>query len=552
MRIVRTVSSADYHLAGAAAGVAFTVPHGTIDESCRRPLMGRAIPLIAGPRRSQVHRRAGGSRRSGGRARPQLDETQRALNARLEGGLEFWQTAGSYEAERHQDPPDLRRLAGVELAKRVPQASHAEWKPPKNRPSPVDMVVAGNAGRVAELVPLRMGRMAASPFAFLRGAASVMAWDLSHTPVSGPEVVIDGDAHINNFGLFGTPQREVIVDMNDFDEATRGPWEWDLKRLVASVNVAGRENGLNRKERRRAVSEAAFGYRWNINRLWTRGVLDVWSLLIHADRKPGVVKVPNKAWAIVQKTVSKAQRTTNETLLPKVAHRRHDGGWRFVDAPPILTRVDDETRGKVVASLAEYADSLSPAYRYMLRRYAVADVAHRVVGVGSVGMRAYLVLMFGNGDNDPLFLQVKEAGEPVHAQYLPPLPIRLPHQGRRVVVVQRLLQASGDPMLGHTTIDGRPFYVRQMKNMKASLPVQFMTGEPFEFWAFACGALLARAHARSGDAAKIAGYCGDGDGLDRALVEFAESYGDQTERDHAELVRAIKNGRVRATAGDEE
>ena len=514
--------------------------------------MARAMPLMVGARKSPVQHRARRNQRPGRRARPELDEAQRALIAQLEGGLEFWQTAGAYEAERHQEPPELRLLAGVELAKRVPHASHAEWKPPRNRPNPVDVVVAGNAGRVAELVPLRMGRMAASPFAFLRGAASVMAWDLSHTPVTGLEVIIDGDAHINNFGLFGTPQREVIVDMNDFDEATRGPWEWDLKRLVASVNVAGRENGLNRKERRRAVMEAAFGFRWNINRLATLGVLDVWSLLIYADRKPGVVKVPQKAWAIIQKSVAKAQRTTNETLLPKVAHRRHDGGWRFVDAPPILTRVDDETRGKVVASLAEYAESLSPAYRYMLRRYAVADVAHRVVGVGSVGMRAYLVLMFGNGDNDPLFLQVKEAGVPVHAQYVPTLPIRDPHQGRRVVAVQRLLQASGDPMLGHTTIDGRPFYVRQMKNLKASMPVQFMTGEPFEFWAFACGGLLARAHARSGDAARIAGYCGESDGFDRALVAFAESYGDQTERDNAELVRAIKNGRVRAIAGDEE
>jgi uncharacterized protein (DUF2252 family) len=434
----------------------------------------------------------------------------------------------------------------VELAKRVPHASHAQWKAPKHRPSPVDVIVAGNAGRMADLVPLRMGRMAASPFAFLRGAASVMAWDLSHTTVTGPEVIIDGDAHINNFGLFGTPQREVIVDMNDFDEATRGPWEWDLKRLVASVNVAGRENGLTGKERRRAAMRAAFGYRWNINRLWTMGVLDVWSLTTAADRKPDVIKVPQKAWAIIKKTVAKAQRTTSETLLPKVAHRRHDGGWRFVDAPPILTRVDGATRGKIVASLAEYAESLSPAYRYMLRRYAVADVAHRVVGVGSVGMRAYLLLMFGNGDHDPLFLQVKEAGEPAHAPYLPPMPIRDLHQGRRVVVVQRLLQASGDPMLGHTTIDGRPYYVRQMKNMKASMPVQFLSGEPFEFWAFACGALLARAHARSGDAARIAGYCGESDGLDRALAAFAESYGDQTEHDHAELVKAIKSGRVRA------
>jgi uncharacterized protein (DUF2252 family) len=470
------------------------------------------------------------------RAQLSQDETQRALFAQLDG-LEFWQSVGTYEAARHQESLTLRRAAGAQMLKVVPHAAHATWVRPKNRPSAVDIVVAGNIGRQADLVPLRMGRMAASPFAFLRGAASVMAWDLSHTAVTGPQVVIDGDAHINNFGLFGTPQREVIVDINDFDEATRGPWEWDLKRLVASVNVAGRENGLNRKEQRRAARQAGIGYQWNINRLSTMGVLDVWSLLIYGDRKPGAVKVPNKAWAIIQKTVSKAQRTTNQSLLPKVAHRRHDGGWRFVDAPPILTRVDDDTRTKVIESLGEYAETLSPAYRYMLRRYAVA---HRVVGVGSVGLRAYLLLMFGNGDGDPLFLQVKEAAVPVHTPYVPALPIRESHQGRRVVIVQRLLQASGDPMLGHTTIDGRPYYVRQMKNLKASMPTALMTGEPFEFWAFACGALLARAHARSGDAAKIAGYWGETDSLERALAEFAEAYGDQTERDHAELLKPLK------------
>ena len=234
-----------------------------------------------------------------------------------------------------------------------------------------------------------------------------------------------------------------------------------------------------------------------------------------------------------------------------MARRGHDGGWRFVEAPPILTRVNDATREQVVASLTEYAETLPAAYRYMVGRYAVADVAHRVVGVGSVGTRAYLLLMFGNGDHDPLFLQVKEATAPVHAPYLPALPIRNAHQGNRVVTVQRLIQASGDPLLGHTTIDGRPFYVRQMKNMKGSMPVAFMTGEAFEFWGFACGVLLARAHARSGDAARIAGYCGEDDTLDRALAAFAEAYGDQTERDHADLVKAIKSGRVQAIESEE-
>jgi uncharacterized protein (DUF2252 family) len=333
---------------------------------------------------------------------------------------------------------------------------------------------------------------------------------------------------------------------NDFDEATIGPWEWDLKRLVASVNVAGRENGMSRRKRRRAVKQAVAGYRFNAERLSTMGLLDVWSDFAYADRPTKVVKVPKKAWALIQKTVAKARKTTNESLLPKIAQRRHDGGWRFVDDPPVLTRIDDETRKKVVASLVEYAEHLPPSYRFMLNRYGVADVVHRVVGVGSVGTRAYLALLFGNGDDDPLFLQIKEATSPAHAPYLPPPGLRSDHEGSRVVNTQRVIQSLGDPMLGHTTIDGRPYYVRQMKNMKASMPVPFMTGTPFNFWAFLCGVLLSRGHARSGDVACITGYCGDGDTLDRALADFAEAYGDQTERDHAELVTAIKRGRVKA------
>jgi uncharacterized protein (DUF2252 family) len=336
----------------------------------------------------------------------------------------------------------------------------------------------------------------------------------------------------------------VIVDLNDFDETTTGPWEWDLKRLVASVNVAGRENGFSRKERRRAVRQAVYGYRFNVARVSTMGVLEVWSLFASAEHDQGVVRVPRKAWALVQKVAAKARRTTNQTLLPKVAQRRNDGGWRFIEDPPVLTRVDAGTRRKIAAALVAYAENLPSAYRFMLRRYALADVCHRVVGVGSVGTRAYLALLFGNGDHDPLFLQVKEASPPAHAPYVPVPPLRRDDQGLRVVAGQHALQALGDPLLGHTTIDGRPYYVRQMKNMKASMPVAFMAGPSFEFWAFACGALLARAHARSGDAAAIAGYCGDGHTLDRALADFAEAYGDQTERDHAALVQAIKRGRV--------
>ena len=256
------------------------------------------------------------------------------------------------------------------------------------------------------------------------------------------------------------------------------------------------------------------------------------------------IQIGNKFRAVVKKVLAKAQRTSSATLLEKVARRQADGGWRFVEEPPILTSLDEATREKIIASLTEYAETLPPEYRIMLHRYSVADVCHRVVGVGSVGTRAYLVLLFGNGDDDPLFLQVKEAVAPAHAPYLPPLPVRVNHEGFRVIKTQRLLQSLGDPLLGYTTIDGRHYFVRQMKNLKASMPIEFLTGEPFEFWGFFCGALLARAHARTGDIAKIAGYIGKSDAFATALAEFAEAYGDQTERDHAALVEAVRMGHV--------
>lgn len=482
---------------------------------------------------------------------PELDAKQKEVIAKLASTPDYWQIGGKeYNPLESHDSIETRYEKGQAIRKQVPLESHAEWKPPEGRPSGVDFVIAGNAGRQEELVPLRMGRMAASPFAFLRGAVAVMAWDFSHTPISGIQVVIDGDAHINNFGLYGTAQRDVVIDLNDFDEAIPGPWEWDLKRLVASVNVAGRENGLNKRERRRAVMECVAGYRFNLERLHPMGILDVWSVYGYADRKPKFIDVPKKAWAMIQKTVQKARATTNETLLPKVARRQADGGWRFVENPPILTRLDDGTRTKVIDSLVAYSETLPLGPRQMLRRYSVGDVAHRVVGVGSVGTRAYLVLMFGTGDKDPLFLQVKESVVPAHGPYLPPIPWRrVPHQGLRVVSGQRMLQAEGDPLLGHTTIDGRDYFVRQMKNMKASMPLEWLTGEPFYFWVSVCGAILARAHSRMGDAAKMAGYCGRSEVLDEALAEFAESYGDQTETDHASLVKAIKKGRVKALEG---
>jgi uncharacterized protein (DUF2252 family) len=452
---------------------------------------------------------------------------------------------------RDLKPWKERRAAGKMLRRKVPRESHAEWKPGKHRPDPLKLLAESNKGRQEHLIPLRMGRMAASPFAFLRGSACVMAADLSTTPFSSIPVIIDGDAHLNNFGMYGTPLRDVVFDLNDFDEAIVGPWEWDLKRLVASVNVAGRAIGLNRRDRATTVRRCVAGYRLNLHRLGSMGVLDVWYLHYYPGRSNPLVKMTSKVEAVFANTLAKAMHSDNRALLPKVAEHTGTGRWTFKEDPPVLTAAH-VSKEKIIDALNRYGETLSPERRFMLARYHVAAVAHRVVGVGSVGTRDYLVLLFGNGDDDPLFLQVKESVMAAHARYLPPLRDEFRHNGKRVVAGQRALQASSDPMLGYTSMDGRHYCVRQMKDLKASIPVESLTGASFTFYAWCCAVILARAHSRTGDPARIAGYCGKSTVLDEALAEWAESYGDQTERDRRLLVEAIRNGAIKAEAQEDE
>ena len=440
-------------------------------------------------------------------------------------------------------PVAERRNEGKALREKLPRETHAEWTRDKSHPGAVEIVMQSNAGRQPELIPLRLARMAASPFAFYRGAAAVMAHDLSRTPITGIPVVMDGDAHVNNFGLYGSPQRDVIFDLNDFDETVLGPWEWDLKRLAASINLAARENGMNQKECNTAVRHCVRGYRENMERLSSMGVLETWYLHAYPGRENPLIKTDAKSKAFASKAVDKAARQTNTTLLSKVADREKNGQWHFREDPPVLRRVDAKTRASVIRALDDYSATLSRERQFMLTRYRVADVAHRVVGVGSVGTRAYLVLLFGNGDRDPLFLQVKEAIVPAHAPFLPNPLANLEHQGMRVVMGQRAIQSSTDVMLGWTQIGPLPFYVRQMKNMKGSIPLEWLSGTTFYFYAWACGALLARAHARTSDAALIHGYCGSSSVLDQALAQWAEAYTVQTVKDHAELVNAVKSDR---------
>lgn len=467
--------------------------------------------------------------------------------------LEHWQRQGPYDFHSGLEPVQLRRAMGKALRKAIPRESHAEWSPSPERPDPLEILKATNAGRIEDLVPLRMKRMAASPFAFFRGAAAIMARDLAAAPLTGLHVVIDGDPHLANFGMHGTPQREIVFDLNDFDETTLGPWEWDLKRLVASVNLAARQIGLGRRERRTAVMDCVAAYRQSAVRLQELGVLDVWYMHSYPDKKHSLRQnLDPKSHAVFAKALEKARENTSAGLLPKVAGREPDGAWRFRDDPPTLTRVSELTAAKIAAALGEYVETLLPERRFMMKRYRLVDIAHRVVGVGSVGLRAYLALFIGNGDHDPIFLQVKEARRSVLADSLPALPPLLAHEGRRVVFGQRLLQASTDFLLGWTTIEGRSFYVRQMRNMKAAIPIESLTRAPFGAYACACGDVLCRAHARTGDIAKIAGYCGKSAALDVALSEFAERYGDQTERDHAALEASLTGEDAVEPAGDRE
>ncbi|MGA3225326.1 MAG: DUF2252 domain-containing protein [Acidobacteriaceae bacterium] len=458
-------------------------------------------------------------------------------------------------ASKQVDSPDKRlnmrkplptveqlHAQGKAMRESVPRELHGQWKPHAQRDDVLSIIKRSNAGRQERLIPLRMERMAESPFAFLRGAVAVMAHDLFPTPTIGHNVVLAGDAHLGNFGLYGSPHRELVFDLNDFDETLIGPWEWDLKRLTASVNVAGRENGLSARERRVAVMQAVQGYQTNMARLEPMGTLDIWHLHSFPGRSTELRKVPAKAQAVIEKIMAKATRSDHNGLLRKVADKDASGHWRFREDPPILTRVHAARKKSLILALEKYSLTLTRELRYMLSRYRVEDVAHRVVGVGSVGTRAYLVLLIGKHDNDPLFLQVKEALVPAFAPYLPLRRAVFAHEGQRVVVGQRALQATSDVMLGWTEMDGRHYYVRQMKNLKGSVPVEWLTGDAFNFYAWACGALLARAHARTSEAATIAGYCGVSKPLRESFADWAEAYGDQTVADHARLRAHMKRG----------
>ncbi|WIG61180.1 MAG: hypothetical protein OJF49_003928 [Ktedonobacterales bacterium] len=455
-----------------------------------------------------------------------------------------------------------RHAAGKDLRSKTPRTSHGAWAAAADRPDPIRLLEQSNRTRVPELVPIRYGRMSLSPFTFLRGAAIIMASDLADTPISGLRMQICGDAHLSNYGGFATPERILDFDVNDFDETLPGPWEWDIKRLAASIVVAGRQNAYTAQDNHQAVVDSIREYQTSMRSLAQMGRLDVWYQHIDLEEILGIVK--GKELKRIRKQEHKAAHHTSEGVFPKLAEVV-DGHYQIKDEPPLIVHVAEQApiktkhNGKakgaatitaqdeheqIKGALAAYSATLPEACRQLLSKYRFVDVARKVVGVGSVGTRCWVALFMAGGDgDDPLFLQIKEADASTLERYLGASANA--NHGERVVQGQRLMQEASDIFLGwtHVNVD---LYVRQLRDMKWSVDIETMTRHEFEQYTRLCAMALARAHARTGDPAMISGYLGSNDIFAEAIALFAEAYADQTERDHAALLAAIKDGRVQA------
>ncbi|NOK09113.1 DUF2252 domain-containing protein [Corallococcus exercitus] len=434
-----------------------------------------------------------------------------------------------------------RMDAGRALRKRCPRGSHATWKPFRGR-DPLAQLKESDATRLPWLVPVRHERMSESPFAFLRGTPFVMARDLAHTPHSGLRSQICGDAHLANFGLFGTPERNLIFDLNDFDETLPGPFEWDVKRLAASFVMAAKQNGLGARCGKKAARKAVESYRLTMRELTTKSLLEVWSL--HVDAKELKNAGSDDTARLATEAVEKAKRHTSAHAVEKLTVERN-GQRHLAYQPPLLfpltaVKMDvspSELERRIKRLTVGYLESLDGAVRDLCLRYQRKEWGFKVVGVGSVGLQAYVVLCEGNGGEDPLVLQLKEAKASVLEPYLGPSEFH--SAGERVVVGQRRMQAFSDLFLGWTEVEGMgAFYVRQLRDMKGALDAEKMDAPVFQDYADACGATLARAHARTGDAALIAGYLGTNDHFDEAVAEFACAYADQVESDYGNFIDA--------------
>ena len=436
-----------------------------------------------------------------------------------------------------------RYRAGKALREKVPRSNHAAWSPPGNRPNPVDTLEESDRGRLPKLLPLKYGRMSLSPLAYLRGSDSVMALDLSGTPRTGLRVQLGGDAPLSNFGIFGTPERGVVFDLNDFDETLPGPWEWDIKRLVTSLVVAGRSNGFSSAENRSAVLHAARSYRQEMDRFGSMRYLDVW--YSHLDPESVAHQVARQGRREIDRYARKAWRRKSFHAQPKMVHRI-GRGYRIRDAPPLIVHYSSEEAAETTHALFErYLGTLPEERRMLLERYQPVDVVQKVVGVGSVGTVCSVMLLVGDRDtDDPLFLQVKQALTSALEPYAGAS--QYSNHAQRVVVGQHLIQEASDVFLGWSSLRSQDFYVRQLRDLKFAADPGTMDPRVLTGHGELCASALARAHARTGDPAGISGYLGTKDTFDQALAAFAGAYAAQTERDYAELKRAIKKGGIRA------
>jgi uncharacterized protein (DUF2252 family) len=438
---------------------------------------------------------------------------------------------------------------GKALRRLVPRDAHRALDLDGSRPHAVSAVEESNRGRIAELTPIRAGRMAATPFAFLRGSAGLMAYDLARTPMTRIGAQICGDAHAANFGLYGDARGGLVIDLNDFDETVHGPWEWDLKRLAASLVLAGREAGADEDRCRKAAYDATGAYRRTMRLLAKLPVLDAWNAI--ADEELVSHTDAHDLLGTLERVSEKARANTSGRFAAKSTEQTESGGRRFVEALPVLRAVPDEEAAAVAAALEHYVTTLAEDRLPLLARHSVHDVAFRVVGTGSVGMRSYVVLLLDHR-GEPLVLQVKEARASALVPHLVTAGFEAPeveHEGRRVVLGQKRMQVVSDILLGWTSVEGRPFQVRQFRNRKGSVDPAALAADQIDDYGRMTGALLARAHSHSADPRLVAGYCGKGEELDEAIADFAVAYADRTEADHADLVTAVRAGRVAAELG---
>lgn len=451
--------------------------------------------------------------------------------------------------QTHIQPVAERIAAGKALRQKCPRNAHADWQPPADRADPVELLIKNSEGREEHLVPIRYGRMMASPFAFFRGAAAIMACDLSRTPGSGINLQICGDAHLLNFGGFATAERRLIFDMNDFDETSVGPWEWDLKRLTASFVIAGRANNFNADDNREAALLAAQSYREGMAAIAQMPVLDAWYDAINMEEVIDSMQDKEMKRFYTKKLAKATEQSAHEKEFTKLAYTSGQTP-RIIDEPPLIYHYHD-IRDEQMRTLAEeqvgrYLESLSPEKHLLMSRYQLADVAFKVVGVGSVGTFCGISL-FMSGNGDPLFLQFKQARASVLEPYTGRS--RYEHAGQRVVAGQKLMQSASDMFLGWFTGMGdgeRHFYVRQLRDAKIKPVIEVMTPVNLKGYARLCGMALARAHSRSGDAIPLSSYMGKSASFDNALADFSVAYADQNERDHAALVEAVRTGRLEA------